>query len=143
MATGGLTADDLTNAFKATLRTILPTINPPPTEPASAPTAPTATSRFKAVELPVEDQGPQPISKPNWKRVSLKPVDLHKLRINATKDLTNKFSLMSIIAIFLTSSVPEFIRVFPPLRIFILLVASLVAWFTMFQPWLKSRNLHM
>ena len=97
MATGGFTVADLTTAFTAALRTVLPEVAAPSPEPAEAPTAPTATTtRFKAVGRPVADQGPQPLSIPNWKRTTLKPVDLDKLRINATKGLTNEFSLMSV-----------------------------------------------
>ena len=96
MATGGLTADDLTTAFEAALRTVLLAVAAPAPEPAAAPTAPTATTRFKAVGRPVVDQGPQPLSIPNWKRTTLKPVDLDKLRITATKGLPNKFTLMSV-----------------------------------------------
>ena len=95
MATGGLTAADLTAAFEAALRTVIPAVVAPATEPAEAPTAPTATTRFKAVGRPVADQAPRTLSIPNWKRTTLKPVDLDKLRITATKGLPNKFTLMS------------------------------------------------
>ena len=95
MATGGFTVADLTTAFTAALRTVLPEVAAPSPEPAEAPTAPTATTRFEAVGRPVADQGPQPLSIPNWKHTTLKPVDLDKLRITATKALHNKFSLMS------------------------------------------------
>ena len=100
MATGGLTADDLTNAFEAALRTVILAVAAPAPEPAAAPITPTATTRFKNVGRPVADQEPQPLSIPNWKRTSLKPVDLDKLRITATKDLSNKFTLMSVLGSF-------------------------------------------
>ena len=70
--------------------------------PAAAPapdpalSAPTTANRFNPVARTADEQTNVPISIPNWKRATLKPVDLEKLRVNATKGISKKFSLMSV-----------------------------------------------
>ena len=100
---GGLPVDELVRALTEALRNVIPPPpppGPPPTPPARRPdpvlSAPTAANRFNATARNAAEQTLLHISIPNWKRAGLKPVDLEKLRVNATKGLPNQFTLMSV-----------------------------------------------
>ena len=63
--------------------------------------APTAANRFLAISrAPIDQVGPL-ASIPNYTRHLLKPTDLEKLRVNATRGLKDKFSVMSVSGSFL------------------------------------------
>ena len=100
---GGLPVAELVRALTEALRNVIPPPpppGPPPTPPARRPdpvlSAPTAANRFNATARNAAEQTLLHISIPNWKRAGLKPVDLEKLRVNATKGLPNQFTLMSV-----------------------------------------------
>ena len=59
-------------------------------------TPPKAANRFQANLGLLADRVGQLASIPNHQRHQLKPIDLEKLRVNATRGLENKFSLMAV-----------------------------------------------
>ena len=98
-----ITVEVLTQAFTNAFAAVLPApaAEPAPIDdnevvPNEVLSAPTAENRFRREVRTANELIGSSTSIPNWKRQLLKPVDLEKYRINATRGLTDKFSLMSV-----------------------------------------------
>ena len=101
-----LTVNDLTLAFRAFLQAERAVEGETSDDERAtlldeALSAPTAANSFQVVSLsPLDQVGPL-VSIPNQTRHLLKPTDLENLRVNATRGLKDKSSLMSVSGSFL------------------------------------------